>query len=104
MPGTNVADREASDALGFDELVDFVSLLHIYFTDVYARRRPRGTLEILGRLEADQLPRLPRPMPSSMMVDLAIEKVWPKFYKKVGGKAVVDEVVKELEKARASQK
>ncbi len=38
------------------------------------------------------------------MVDLAIEKVWPKFYKKVGGKAVVDEVVKELEKARASQK
>jgi len=38
------------------------------------------------------------------MADLAIKKVWPKFYKQVGGKAVVDEVVKELEKARASQK
>ena len=38
------------------------------------------------------------------MAELAIKKVWPKFYKQVGGKAAVDEVVKELENARASQK
>lgn len=38
------------------------------------------------------------------MAELAMEKVWPKFYDQVGGKDVLMGVVKELEKAREMQK
>ena len=35
------------------------------------------------------------------MIQVAKEKVWPKYYKKVGGEEAVMEVVRELEKAES---
>jgi hypothetical protein len=38
------------------------------------------------------------------MIELAMTKVWPKFYDQVGGKETLMGVVEELEKAREMQK